>query len=80
MSWASTRETRRPEDRAYSLLGIFEINMPLIYGEGPKSFIRLQEEIIKSSSDLTILAWAWNGSMDGGVCSLLATTPDNFYR
>jgi hypothetical protein len=34
MSWAANRETTRVEDVAYSLLGIFEVNMPLLYGEG----------------------------------------------
>ena len=34
MSWAAKRETKRKEDKAYSLLGIFDIHMPLIYGEG----------------------------------------------
>jgi hypothetical protein len=57
MSWASTRETKRPEDIAYCLLGIFDINMPLLYGEGQKAFQRLQEEIIKQSDDQSILAW-----------------------
>jgi hypothetical protein len=37
----------RIEDLAYCLLGIFNINMPLLYGEGPKAFRRLQEEIIR---------------------------------
>lgn len=32
--------------------------MPLLYGEGEKAFIRLQEEIIKQSADQSILAWA----------------------
>ncbi|OCK72907.1 hypothetical protein K432DRAFT_260321, partial [Lepidopterella palustris CBS 459.81] len=46
MSWAAKRETKREEDAAYSLLGIFDIHMPLIYGEGrKKAFIRLQKEI-----------------------------------
>ncbi|KAK8065072.1 HET-domain-containing protein [Apiospora hydei] len=58
MKWASKRETSRPEDIAYSLLGIFDVNMPLLYGEGGvKAFIRLQEEILKSSNDHTIFAW-----------------------
>lgn len=57
MLWASSRETTRPEDKAYCLLGIFEINMPLIYGEGDNAFRRLQEEIIKRSKDLSIFAW-----------------------
>ena len=42
MSWASTRTTTRPEDVAYSLLGLFNVNMPLLYGEGEeKAFLRL---------------------------------------
>jgi hypothetical protein len=57
MSWASQRVTTRPEDIAYSLLGIFDINMPMLYGEGEKAFLRLQEEIIKRSNDLSIFAW-----------------------
>ena len=57
MSWASQRETTREEDLAYSLLGLFEINMPLIYGEGNKAFFRLQSEIIRSSKDQSIFAW-----------------------
>ncbi|KAI9863599.1 MAG: hypothetical protein M1813_003622 [Trichoglossum hirsutum] len=57
MSWASNRETTRVEDTAYALLGIFNVNMPLLYGEGEKAFIRLQEEIIKHSNDESILAW-----------------------
>ncbi|KAF4500194.1 Vegetative incompatibility HET-E-1 [Fusarium agapanthi] len=42
MSWASMRQTTRLEDQAYSLMGLFDVNMPLIYGEGPKAFYRLQ--------------------------------------
>ena len=46
MAWAERRGTEREEDAAYSLLGIFNIYMPLIYGEGRKrAFIRLQKEI-----------------------------------
>jgi len=55
MSWASNRKTSRVEDRAYSLLGLFDVNVPLIYGEGPKAFIRLQEEIMKQSNDLSLV-------------------------
>ena len=51
MSWAENRETKREEDRAYSLLGIFDIHIPLLYGEGIKSaFSRLEEGIDKRSS------------------------------
>ncbi|KAF2873710.1 heterokaryon incompatibility protein-domain-containing protein, partial [Massariosphaeria phaeospora] len=57
MAWASMRNTTRIEDSAYSLLGIFDVSMPLLYGEGEKAFTRLQEEILKSSEDQTIFAW-----------------------
>ncbi len=57
MSWASARRCTRVEDRAYCLLGIFGINMPLLYGEGPRAFIRLQEEIWKETDDHSLLAW-----------------------
>lgn len=57
MSWASSRSTTRVEDKAYSLLGLFDVNMPLLYGEGSKAFIRLQEEILKTSTDQSIFAW-----------------------
>jgi hypothetical protein len=57
MSWASVRETKRTEDIAYCLLGIFDISIPLLYGEGVNAFRRLQEEIIKQSDDHSIFAW-----------------------
>ncbi|KAI8944620.1 heterokaryon incompatibility protein-domain-containing protein [Xylaria longipes] len=58
MSWAAHRQTTRIEDIAYCLLGIFDINMPLIYGEGKKAFKRLQEEILKANpEDHTLFAW-----------------------
>ncbi|KAI0551242.1 hypothetical protein F4679DRAFT_146121 [Xylaria curta] len=48
MAWAQTREATKPEDIAYSLLGIFDVQMPLIYGEGKeKALKRLREEIHK---------------------------------
>ncbi|KAK3292807.1 heterokaryon incompatibility protein-domain-containing protein [Chaetomium fimeti] len=51
MSWAANRHTTRPEDEAYCLLGLFDINMPLLYGEGERAFQRLQEEILRQSED-----------------------------
>lgn len=62
MSWASRRQTTRVEDLAYCLFGIFDVNMPLIYGEGRKAFMRLQEEIAKDSYDLSLFAWQQQGS------------------
>jgi hypothetical protein len=58
MSWAPKRNATRGEDIAYSLFGIFDVQMPLLYGEGKwKAFLRLQEEIMKSSNDHTLFAW-----------------------
>jgi hypothetical protein len=56
MSWAASRQTTRPEDIAYCLMGLFDVNMPLLYGEGEgKAFTRLQEEILKVTEDDTLL-------------------------
>lgn len=50
LSWQNSRETIRKEDKAYLLLGIFGIHMPLIYGEGRENaFKRLREEIYRAS-------------------------------
>ncbi|WAO87832.1 HET domain-containing protein [Fusarium falciforme] len=68
MSWASRRVTKRVEDQAYALLGLFNVNMPLLYGEGTKAFRRLQEEIIRTSNDQSILA------SDFSLCFFLGAT------
>jgi hypothetical protein len=84
MSWAAGRSTTRLEDRAYSLLGIFGVNMPLLYGEGERAFIRLQEEIMKNSDDLSLFAWGYGEPTNdmpggpGGPGGLFATSPDDF--
>lgn len=58
MGFAAGRKTTRPEDRAYSLMGIFDVNMSTLYGEGgERAFRRLQEEITKHSPDTTLFAW-----------------------
>ncbi|KAF4451313.1 HET-domain-containing protein [Fusarium austroafricanum] len=62
MSWAAKRVTTRIEDQAYCLLGIFGVNLPLIYGEGHRAFTRLQEAIISINSDQSIFAWDSEGS------------------
>lgn len=82
MSWAARRQTTREEDRAYSLLGIFNVNMPMLYGEGSKAFVRLQEEIIKTSNDLSLFAFyqprsATSQSQPGSL-NLFAVTPEDF--
>ena len=75
MSWASERETTRAEDTAYCLMGIFDVNMPMLYGEKEKAFLRLQEEIIKRSDDHTIFAWPIQRH---GQPGLLADSPEAF--
>jgi hypothetical protein len=58
MSWAAHRNTTRVEDMAYCLMGIFRVNMPLLFGEGTRAFRRLQEEILRVSEDYTLFAWS----------------------
>jgi hypothetical protein len=78
MSWASKRETTRIEDMAYCLLGVFGVNMPLLYGEGIRAFIRLQEEIIKVSDDESIFVWTVDDEQEEQ--SLLLKLQDHIHR
>jgi len=80
MSWASRRVTTRVEDIAYCLLGIFGVNMPLLYGEGEHAFIRLQEEIMKNTTDHTIFAWTSDSYSFSDIPGLLALTPAHFSK
>ena len=75
MSWAARRQTKRVEDMAYCLLGIFDVNMALIYGEGLKAFRRLQEEIVKRNNDMTIFAWDVSQHEEQQAIGLFATSP-----
>lgn len=72
LSWAARRKTTREEDRAYSLLGLLGINMPLIYGEGTNAFIRLQHELIARHNDETIFVWGIKWSCKSSVLALCA--------
>jgi hypothetical protein len=77
MSWASSRSTTRMEDIAYCLMGIFDVYMPMLYGEGARAFLRLQQEIMSKSEDYTIFAWRSeysNNSRQG----IFATSPAAF--
>jgi hypothetical protein len=79
MSWISKRATTRLEDIAYCMLGIFDINMPLLYGEGLRAFGRLQEEILKSNDDQSLFCWEWNRSrVPDGWASILAPSTSVF--
>ncbi len=64
-NWAARLKTTRPEDLAYCLLGLLNVNMPLLYGEGGhKAFIRLQQEIIRQSDDESLFAWQRKALLD----------------
>ncbi|KAH7311232.1 heterokaryon incompatibility protein-domain-containing protein, partial [Stachybotrys elegans] len=82
MSWASKRTTTRTEDLAYCLLGIFDVSMPMVYGEGgAQAFFRLQEEIMKRVRDDSLLAWGLGHDSPGsGITAgrILATGPSDF--
>lgn len=84
MTWAARRTTTRVEDMAYSLLGLFRVNMPLLYGEGARAFVRLQEEILKASDDESIFAWGFRkkstlmGHDPTSIYQLFASSPADF--
>ncbi|KAH7319320.1 hypothetical protein BKA65DRAFT_556744 [Rhexocercosporidium sp. MPI-PUGE-AT-0058] len=87
MHWAAGRQTTRVEDIAYCLLGIFDVNMPLLYGEGRRAFIRLQEAILTKEEDQSLFAWhsellptstLGDIGQTGGFSGLLADSPDCF--
>lgn len=80
MSWAARRQTTRPEDVAYCLLGIFNINMPLLYGEGQtRAFYRLQEEIMRRTEDHSLFAWGGDGiDFRNDMVGFLAPHPSAF--
>ena len=80
LSWASTRQTTRVEDQAYCLLGLFGVNMPLLYGEGEKAFARLQEQILRQEEDYSILAWTLQYDCGKAMTGFLASSPSEFAR
>ncbi|KAI1753036.1 heterokaryon incompatibility protein-domain-containing protein [Xylaria castorea] len=73
MAAVADRTTTRPEDIAYCLLGLFNVNMPLLYGEGAMAFVRLQEEIMKVSDDHSIFAWTWIAELNGRITAEAVT-------
>lgn len=94
MSWASKRECTRVEEVAYSLMGLFNINMPMLWGEGENAFLRLQEEIIRTTFDQPIFAWtdqdlqSWSNSTswyisqksaEFALCANTYTQPTIYY-
>ncbi len=88
MRWAAFRETTPVEDMAYCLLGLFGVNIPLLYGEGVQAFIRLQEAILLKDDDQSLFAWYHDApddlddSPDGHLdrlSGLLADSPQRFW-
>ena len=71
--WAVERETKKKEDKAYCLLGIFNVFIPLIYGEGDHAFIRLKEEIDKRSG--TAITYNTNEGGNGFLSTSYQQTP-----
>jgi hypothetical protein len=82
MSWASKRITTRIEVRAYSLMGLFHVQMPPLCGDGGECFPKLQLQILASSDGESL--FAWTSSVEPGVVAtegpegLLANSPSNF--
>lgn len=74
---ASTRRTTRVEDAAYSLLGIFSVSLPVVYGEGDQALGRLLAQLLMSSGDISILAWT---GRSGSFNSCLPANIDVFSR
>ena len=65
LSWAAHRQVTQEEDEAYSLLGLFQIHMPMLYGEGrSRAFARLQEAIYLSTCDDSIFLFRYSIHVD----------------
>jgi len=63
LQWASPRRTTRPEDIAYSLFGVFDLHLPVLYGENKeKALGRLLQEIISQAGDTSVLDWVGEAS------------------
>jgi len=63
LQWASTRRTTHPEDMAYALFGVFNLHMPVLYGESKENSLgRLLAEIISQSGDISVLNWVGEAS------------------
>ncbi|OAX37756.1 hypothetical protein K503DRAFT_783398 [Rhizopogon vinicolor AM-OR11-026] len=75
LRWVSKRETTVPEDVAYSLFGIFSINLPVIYGEMKQNALgRLLQEIVAKSGEISALDWVGKSS-DFNSCLPTDTSP-----
>jgi hypothetical protein len=72
------RRTTRKEDEAYCLLGIFGVNIPLLYGEAESAFARLQEELIRRFRDHSLLIFSDSTRNRSDLREPLAASPEDF--
>ena len=79
MSWVADQTTTQVEDRAYSLMGLLGVNMPMLYGEGKKAFHHLQLEVIHTSNDQSIFAWSCDREGAVWTGNILADDPSIFH-
>lgn len=78
MSWASACSYDRVEDLAYALIGLFGISMMVMYGEGPRAFLRLQEEILNITDDASLFCWQAGPDEAHEYRGLFAHSPAEF--
>jgi hypothetical protein len=77
LSWAAHRQAIRGEDAAYSLLGLFDVNMPMLYGEGGhRAFSRLQKAIYKKDGDHSL--FLFRPRLESHTVPLLAESISGF--
>ncbi|KAH0840268.1 hypothetical protein J3R83DRAFT_1275 [Lanmaoa asiatica] len=77
LRWMATRRTTKVEDMAYCLLGILDLRLPVLYGEGERAFVRLQDAIMKLTDDTCIFDWVGKPS---SLNSYLARSPSCFHQ
>ena len=66
LSWAAHRQVTREEDEACSLLGLFDVCLPLLYGESrERAFMRLQEAIFNATTDHSLLLFRYSRHQQG---------------
>ncbi|KAF9231605.1 heterokaryon incompatibility protein-domain-containing protein [Melanogaster broomeanus] len=78
MTWASSRSTTKKEDKAYSLMGIFDITLPIIYGGRENVFVKFQKEIMNRHPDQSIFAWTVKSPPPTATAGLLTPSPAYF--
>ncbi|KAI6101878.1 hypothetical protein F5141DRAFT_1218083 [Pisolithus sp. B1] len=82
MSWAKGRTSTKEEDKVYALMGLFGVNLPVVYGEGKtRTFLKLQTEIMKITDDQSIFAWhSAADAAESDASGILASTYECFAK